>query len=453
MNTGRRALWLRSARIISGLLMLAFVTCHLLNAGLGVISVKAMDAARPFMTGPWTGSILGPVLIAALLVHFVLGLWAIYRRPTLRTSPQDLVQIFTSVCIVPLAAVHVVGIFTLKQVGVEVTYASTVRSMWIGQPWIGLLQVLLLTVIWIHGCAGLITWMRSMERARHVLPWVYPIAVAIPIAALLGYSEAGRRVLAERAAVQQSTAAYGQSSNAANAYDAPRSGLPDASPKPLYDNSTGYGGTGYGAAPSSAGSAYGTAPSAQEPGAPAYGSTAKAYGSGDTATAAPVQQPDGNAVLKVMQQVIFGAIALAVFTFFARAVRLLLLPDQQMQISFNDKTLLPAQTGPSVLDACHLQNVPHASLCEGRGRCATCAVRVIFSEYPLKEPDALERRTLQSRQLPDDARLACQIFPDGGRIEVEALYPPDFSFHDADDADDADDEADAAITAPVQVQA
>ena len=209
ISSGRRTLFARNARIVSGLLLLAFVTCHLLNAGIGIISIKAMDAARPFLTSFWSGPVMGLVLLLALLVHFALGLWVIYRRPTLRTNAQDIVQMITSVCIVPLAAVHVVGTYALEQAGYEVTYAGVVQTMWVAQPWVGLLQVLLLTVVWVHGCAGLITWLRSMEKARNVLPWIYPIAVAIPIAALLGYSEAGRSVLAERAAASQGGSSYG----------------------------------------------------------------------------------------------------------------------------------------------------------------------------------------------------------------------------------------------------
>ena len=62
----------RSARIVSGLVLLAFVTTHLLNASLGLISLDAMDAAEGFLTGIWGGLPLGPILTLSFFAHFFL---------------------------------------------------------------------------------------------------------------------------------------------------------------------------------------------------------------------------------------------------------------------------------------------------------------------------------------------------------------------------------------------
>ena len=56
-RSGRRnGLILRTIRVVTGLVLFAFVTCHLLNASLGIISVAAMDAARPFLSGTYGAS-------------------------------------------------------------------------------------------------------------------------------------------------------------------------------------------------------------------------------------------------------------------------------------------------------------------------------------------------------------------------------------------------------------
>ena len=97
---------IRAVRIWSGLILLIFVTSHLLNLSLGLISIEAMDAARPYLSGIWASPVLGPVLLASLICHFALGLWTIYRRPILRTGTQDLVQLFAGVMVVPLLALN-----------------------------------------------------------------------------------------------------------------------------------------------------------------------------------------------------------------------------------------------------------------------------------------------------------------------------------------------------------
>ena len=187
----------RTVRIWSGLILLIFVTCHLLNLSLGLISIEAMDAARPYLSGIWASPMLGPVLLASLISHFALGLWTIYRRPTLRTGMQDLVQLFAGVMIVPLLTTHAVGVIAMKINGFPFGYGSAIQFFWLRQPSLGLLQVVMLSVVWVHGCAGLFIWLRSKESMRNMLAWIYPLAVAVPVLALFGFAEAGRAVLIE----------------------------------------------------------------------------------------------------------------------------------------------------------------------------------------------------------------------------------------------------------------
>ena len=196
-KTGSGAIWMRSLRAISGLYILAYVTLHLLNLSLGLISLSAMEAARPYLSSFWTGPLTGPVLLTALLVHYLLGLWAIYTRPRISGTAQDLVQALSGLLVIPLMATHVIGTKMLKDGGFDIDYANINRLFWLNNPGIGLTQVLLISVVWVHGCAGFFTWLRALPRAAVWLPWLYPLGVAVPVLALLGYTQAGRIVLAE----------------------------------------------------------------------------------------------------------------------------------------------------------------------------------------------------------------------------------------------------------------
>jgi len=379
MTSGKRidsGLIVRAIRIWSGLLLLIFVTCHLLNLSLGVISLEAMDAARPYLSGIWSSIFLATLLLVALVSHYFLGLWALFRRPTLRTNPQDLVQLFSGLIVVPLMATHVVGVASLKINEVPFNYAAATKFFWLGQPSLGLLQVVLLSVVWIHGCAGLFTWMRSREGMRNMLGWVYPVAVAIPVLALLGFAEAGRSVLVEANAGQQAVTQT------------------DTTP-----------------------------PSATE------ASTQPAP--------APAKKVPFELVQTVTKQIIWGSLGLALLTFLARALRLRLKPYQRVRLRRGNAALIETSSRLSLSDSFRQNNQPHAGLCEGRGRCGTCAVRVVLSEYPLPEPTVLEAQTLHRIGADNDTRLACQLMPSGGLLEVEPVYPADYSFKDKDFIEDA----------------
>jgi adenylate cyclase len=347
---------LRAIRIWSGLFLLAFVTSHLTNLSLGLISIETMDGARPYLSGFWTGTITSFFLFASLISHFFLGLWAIYIRPTLRTNTQDIVQLLTGVVVVPLLATHAVGISMVADAGMDFGYADTIRLFWLQAPAIGLMQVVMLSVVWVHGTAGLFTWLRSKESAGRLLNWLYLFAVIVPVFALLGYAEAGREMLLA-------------------------------------------GQTG--------------ANLAQNPAIPEN-------------VVVPFAQ-----IKQVTRAVIYGSIFLAAFTLVARFIRLTLQKTQEVILVRNGSAEMLSTSALSMLEGFQRNDQLHANLCAGRGRCGTCAVRVVRSEFPLPLASELEQRTLYRVGAPTDARLACQLAPAGGKVEVQALYPADYTFEDA----------------------
>lgn len=67
--------------------------------------------------------------------------------------------------------------------------------------------------------------------------------------------------------------------------------------------------------------------------------------------------------------------------------------------------------GPTVLEMFRRFGIPHAALCGGRARCATCRVLVIDGADSLPPPSANEAKLLRRISAPDRVRLACQIRP------------------------------------------
>lgn len=76
--------------------------------------------------------------------------------------------------------------------------------------------------------------------------------------------------------------------------------------------------------------------------------------------------------------------------------------------------------GPTVLELFRRFGIPHAALCGGRARCATCRVLVVDGGDRLPAPNGPEARLLRRIAAPDKVRLACQIRPRDD-IQVQIL--------------------------------
>ncbi|AMJ61876.1 adenylate/guanylate cyclase domain-containing protein [Bosea sp. PAMC 26642] len=67
--------------------------------------------------------------------------------------------------------------------------------------------------------------------------------------------------------------------------------------------------------------------------------------------------------------------------------------------------------GLTVLEMFRRFGIPHAALCGGRARCATCRVLVLDGSDKLPPPAPNEAKLLRRISAPDRVRLACQIRP------------------------------------------
>ena len=84
---------IRRLRLGSGLVMLAYVTTHLLNHSLGLLSVDTMDRVLKHIYDYWASPLGSVFLYGAFATHYSLALWALWLRSSLRMPVTEATQL------------------------------------------------------------------------------------------------------------------------------------------------------------------------------------------------------------------------------------------------------------------------------------------------------------------------------------------------------------------------
>jgi adenylate cyclase len=186
----------RVLRLGAGLVLLTYLTTHYLNHALGIVSLAAMEAGRVWFLVFWRWPVMSWALYTALVVHVFLGLWALYRRRTLRMPAWEATQLVLGLTIPPILISHVVGNRLAHELyGINDSYARVLLLYWVTNPLRGGLQTALVLIAWIHGCMGLHFWLRFRPWYPRAAMWLLGIAVTIPVMALAGFVQGGLEVI------------------------------------------------------------------------------------------------------------------------------------------------------------------------------------------------------------------------------------------------------------------
>jgi adenylate cyclase len=145
----------------------------------------------------WRIPIVNDALYAAAIVHFSLGLWALYQRRHFRYTAIEITQLLLGLSIPlwlasHLGAVRVAGWVYSWPV---VPYANVLVAYWRVRPHMEWVQFTLLTIAWTHACIGLFFWLRLKAFFRWAWPIFFAIAVLMPPLAMLGLIHGAREVL------------------------------------------------------------------------------------------------------------------------------------------------------------------------------------------------------------------------------------------------------------------
>jgi adenylate cyclase len=183
-------------RLVSALVLLAFVVCHLTAHSLLLISLERAGAGLDILMYPWRSAIGTAVLVSALLAHYSNALWSIYVRRHLRLSRWEWWQLSLGLCIPLLLMLHVMSTRVAEGLlGVTSHYSSVLVVQWQLSPWLGVLQVTAVLTVWTHACIGVHFWLRTKAWYAGWRPVFVGVGLLLPTLALSGYVTAGNQVL------------------------------------------------------------------------------------------------------------------------------------------------------------------------------------------------------------------------------------------------------------------
>ena len=182
-------------RVASGLVLFVYAFLHFLNLGLGLISSEVMDGFQDFRRA-MNRSVVGSTLIyGALLMHGGLAVWKLANRRTLRMPFWEALQLVLGIAIPLFLVDHVVFTRLAHEFhDVNDRFGYLIGLIWGTRD--GTWQILLMLVVWIHGCVGLHFWLAGQSWWQRWLPFLTGLATMVPVFAIAGFLTEGRRISA-----------------------------------------------------------------------------------------------------------------------------------------------------------------------------------------------------------------------------------------------------------------
>ncbi|MBV9557442.1 MAG: adenylate/guanylate cyclase domain-containing protein [Pseudolabrys sp.] len=193
----------RQIRLACGIVLFAYLVSHFLNHALGNISMHALSVGVRYHTEFWQFLPVAIILYTAMLLHFGLGIWALYERRQFSWKAIEPLQLLLGLSVPALVVAHIVGVRLSQTLfGHQKLYPQELYFFWVAAPLKALQMTAVLLVAWAHGCIGLHFWLRMKGFYKSAAPYLLAAAVLIPTLALLGFYQAGRTVIADSASAE-----------------------------------------------------------------------------------------------------------------------------------------------------------------------------------------------------------------------------------------------------------
>ncbi len=110
ITTFVRGISLRQVRLVSGMVLFAYLISHFLNHALGNVSMEALAGGVYLHTSFWQFLPVAILFYAACLVHTALGIWALYERRQFRWKAIEPLQLVLGLSVPMLVIAHIIGV-------------------------------------------------------------------------------------------------------------------------------------------------------------------------------------------------------------------------------------------------------------------------------------------------------------------------------------------------------
>jgi adenylate cyclase len=183
----------RQLRLASGLVMLSYLSLHLLSHMLGLVSLALAEQALRWGVWLWHGWPGTLLLYGALALHFSLALRTIYQRRNWQLPLVEWLRLWAGFSLPALLMGHAVGTRVAASVyGLDPSYERVVDGLVRSgsEGW----QIALLAPGWLHGCLGLWLSLRSRPLARRLRPLLLALVIAVPLLSAAGFWRMSREV-------------------------------------------------------------------------------------------------------------------------------------------------------------------------------------------------------------------------------------------------------------------
>jgi adenylate cyclase len=195
-NIPIRKVTLAHLRSVTGLVIGLYVTMHLSNHALGLISVHTQESVRPWVMALWHSPPGQVLLYGSLIIHAGIALLILFRRRHYYMPAWEAIQILLGLAIPYLLLVHIVNTRgTRILTGIDIDYTYEIANLWV-DPWTRYRQIALVLLVWGHFVVGLHFWWRLHSWYRRVFPAMLLAFVLVPTVALLGFAEVGMTMTA-----------------------------------------------------------------------------------------------------------------------------------------------------------------------------------------------------------------------------------------------------------------
>ena len=129
---------IRNLRLASGLVLFAYITAHLINHALGLISLDVAEAGLEIAVHVWYSWPGTALLYGAAGTHFLLALWSVYVRRTFRLPPLELLRIALGFTLPVILIGHAVATrLAWELFALSSDYTRVVTNLWVAdsQAW------------------------------------------------------------------------------------------------------------------------------------------------------------------------------------------------------------------------------------------------------------------------------------------------------------------------------